>query len=260
MRASLLVVGAPTLDYIWGSWRAGGPGLYAAAAASLIGCRVEVLGPIGVEDLHAIAPAYKLLGASLRGPLVAGCSYRFRHRYTRHGRISSIECRPSPLGAGDIRLVGDRYDAVIVSPVECEVPRDAAEQALARAMRASALDLQGYARCSLLEWIWGAGGVTYIHYSSDDPIDYPIRRPAGMIAYTDGPRGGLVMSSRGVEARLPPPPRLLDDPTGAGDAFTALALCIHIVEGEDPTSSLRRASSLVPEALEVGLEALSLSR
>jgi sugar/nucleoside kinase (ribokinase family) len=256
MRASLLVVGAPTLDYIRGSWRPGGPGLYAAAAASLAGCRVEVLGPVGSEDLHLIAPSYRELGATLKGPLVAGCSYRFSHRYTRHGRASSIECKPSPLSASDLRLAAERYDAVLVSPVGCEVPRDVVELALARASRASALDLQGYARCGLLEWIEGLGGLTLIHYSSDDPIEDVSLPRGGVTAYTEGASGGQLLSPAGFQRRLPPPPRLLEDPTGAGDAFTALAICIYTVEDEDPVNAATRAVELVPKALETAWEVL----
>jgi len=256
MRASLLVVAAPTLDYIHGSRRPGGPGLYAAAAAGLVGCSVEVLGPVGFEDLHLIAPAYHRLGASLRGPLVAGCSYRFSHRYTRWGRVSRVECRPSPLSVSDLRLVAERYDAVMVSPVGCEVPRDVAELALARASKASALDLQGYARCGLLEWVKGLGGLVLVHYSSDDPVDAPPSLHAGTVAYTEGADGGQLLSPRGVEERLPPLPRVLEDPTGAGDAFTALALCIYTIEGGDPGCAARRAVELVPKALEVASEAL----
>ncbi|MEB2837200.1 MAG: hypothetical protein GSR80_000398 [Desulfurococcales archaeon] len=252
-RARLLVVASPTLDLIDGSEpRPGGPGLYAAAAAALLGCETEVLGPLGLDDAHLVAPAYEALGARLLGPWGPGCAARFSHRYTGLGRESRVECRPASLSPSSLDLAGPGYDAVLVSPVYCEVPPGL--EALAASLGShAAVDLQGYARCGL-----GAPrleGFSLVHLSVDDPLDPPEPPPAGVVAYTAGAEGG-VLYHRGGREPLPSPRGLVEDPTGAGDAFTALTLCMEALWGLDPVDAALQAADLVADALTLAGEAL----
>jgi len=247
----LLVVAGATLDSVdGGPWRPGGPGLYAAAAAGALGCSVDVLGPLGVDDAWLVARAYRSLGARLLGPLTPGCSYRFRHAYTPGGRVSRVECRPAPLGPDSLAAAGlDGYDALLVSPVHCEVsPEAAAHLAVNAPAAVRALDVQGFARCYGHIPSRALGGYTVVHASSDD-TPRPPRARAGLVAYTLGPGGGVLLSPRGVEARIPEPPRLLGDPTGAGDAFTASLACL-LSEGLSPGEAAGLAVEATVEALE----------
>ncbi|MEB3816840.1 MAG: hypothetical protein LRS46_02730 [Desulfurococcales archaeon] len=249
MRARILVVASPTIDIVGASRRPGGPGLYAAATASFMGCRVEVLGPLGLEGAHVVAEAYRLFGAELLGPLAPGCPYVFHHSYTPEGsRASLILCRPPPLGPEALGYARGGYDALQVSPVGCEVP-PAMAPLLASAIGAgvSAIDLQGYERC------WGLRpplhGYALIHASTDDTQTPPDPPPAGAIVYTMGARGGVIITRRGSRS-LPKPPRLHPDPTGAGDILVTATLCIHLTEGVDLEDSVVKAVSYVPDILD----------
>ena len=244
--ADLLIVAAPTVDYIAGEPRPGGPGLYGGLAASLLGCRARVLGPLGLED-YWVARVYEKLGIEYLGPLTPSCGYRFVHDYQGETRDSRILCRPRPLGPHDTRLVATRHDAVLVSPVECEVTEAFLASLASINPGYWVLDIQGYTRCYGELWPHVASSLpltpSLVHVSLDDTPSPP--RLRGVVSYTMGVKGGLLLVD-GVEySRLPPPPIVVGDPTGAGDVYTSVVACL-VTRGVPPLEAAVEASRITP--------------
>ncbi len=260
MKPTLLVIAAPTIDRVdGGPPRVGGPGLYAALAAGRLGCRVDVLGPLGLDDASRIHQAYKALGAELLGPIVPGCSYTFNHTYTPTGRLSRILCGPPSLEAGLARAVlqGDSYDGVILSPVGCEAGLELARllPAWAPASAPAALDVQGFARCyGFIPWE-SLRGYDFIHASNDDTR--PPHAAGSPVLYTLGAGGALLVGPGGGVARLPDPPVLVEDPTGAGDTFTTLVLCLRL-RGYTLEEAAAKASIMIPHILAEARQVLGM--
>ncbi len=260
MRPTLLVIAAPTIDRVDGRPpRVGGPGLYAALAAGRLGCRVDVLGPLGLDDASRIHRAYEALEAGLLGPLVPGCSYTFNHAYTPAGRLSRILCRPPSLEAGLARaaLRGNSYDGVILSPVGCEVGLELARllPTWTPAGATVALDVQGLARCyGFIPWE-SLRGYDFIHASNDDTRQP--RATGSPVLYTLGAGGALLIGPGGDIARLPDPPTLVEDPTGAGDTFTTLVLCLRL-RGYTLEEAAAKASNLTPRILAEARQVLDM--
>ena len=252
MRA--LVIAAPTVDLLGGRARPGGPGLYAGTAAARAGCEAHALGPAGQEDVAGAAKAHGALGVRLHSVQSPGPSYTFEIRYTPSGRVMGLAGRPGMACLGEhqvIPLIEEvDPDVVIVAPVHGEAPpgllpliRHAARDALV------ALDPQGYSRVYGASWPHAIprGSYDLLHYSTDDP--QPPKAPPGLVLLTDGARPGVVLLDGSPIARIPEPPRVLDDPTGAGDAFTALTACCT-ASTWDPTECAARAAQAVPGVLE----------
>ena len=81
------------------------------------------------------------------------------------------------------------------------------------------------------------------------PIGTALAALAPVVALTLGHAGVLVVD-RGAMQFVPAVPAALEDPTGAGDAFTA-AFVARVVQGADPVDAARRGVELAAQAVSV---------
>ena len=244
---SILIIGAPTIDDIDGRKIVGGPGLYGGLAASLLGCKVYVLGPLGSEDLSPLV-IYKKLDINYLGPIKSGCSYTFRHEYSfiEKRRRSKIICKSSSLSVGDFKKLNNiDIDIILVSPVHCEISPDLIKWLYMQSSSKTFLvDLQGVIRCFKDRWITFftlTGGI--YHLSSDDTDKVPPLR--GVTSYTHGLEGGWVFIGEDRILKLPKPSAIVLDPTGAGDVFFTLFACLY-VKSKSLRSSFLKSAELTP--------------
>ena len=252
---SVLVVAAPTLDLIdGGPPRPGGPTLYAGHAAARRGCEAHALGPVGSEGLWLIARAHEALGVSLHPIESTGPPFTFHHTYrgggARESRLAArpaVSALPPHLPAAHARNL--RADAVLTMPVYGEVPPSALPL-VSMEVALHVVDAQGYSRLLGRSWPHSlpAGSYGLLHYSTDDHA--PPHPPGGVVLYTMGSRGAVLLVNGEVEARVPAPRRLLGDPTGAGDAYTALAACCALEEGRLTRACLEAAAEELPGVLD----------
>ncbi|GAB6148520.1 PfkB family carbohydrate kinase [Stetteria hydrogenophila] len=251
----LLVVAAPTIDLPGGGGkpRPGGPTIYAGCAGALLGCEALASGPVGLEHAGPVVEAHRRLGVRLEPIYYPGPSFVFRLTYEERGRRAELAAAPRggsiPLTLLASLLSRARPDVVVFSPVAFEVPPPAVPLALLSGARVVAVDPQGYSR--VLGGAWPSalarGGYTFIHYSADDA--QPAGSVPGLVYYTRGAEEGAVMLNGAKLGVIPRPRRVLSDPTGAGDAFTAAVACC-LAGGGDVVECAREAVSIVPEALE----------
>jgi len=252
----ILILGSLTLDFIEGVTRAGGPGLYGGIVASLLGCKALVLGPLGCEDQRILA-TLKKFSIDYLGPVTVGCGYRFVHKYLGNGRrFSKVICRPRPLSFSDFRNLNRRLDGILISPVGCEIPPWIVEWVYNNlSFDALFLDAQGLIRCYGDLWRILLPTLNAFYHVSDDDLDVfePMKR--GVVCFTRGVRGGVVFLEGKPSLKLPPPRRLVKDPTGAGDVFTTIALCSYL-EGYSISEAFEIASREVEKYLPLVREAL----
>lgn len=251
---------APTLDLIDGRPpRPGGPTLYAGYAAARWGCDAHALGPVGSEGLWLIARAHAALGVSLQPLESTGPPFTFHHTYRAGVRESRLAARPAvptlPPHLPALHAKALRVDAVLTMPVYGEVPPSALPLT-SMETRLHVVDAQGYSRLLGPSWPHAlpAGSYGLLHYSTDDHA--PGSPPGGVVLYTMGREGAVLLVDGRVEARVPAPSRLLEDPTGAGDAYTALAACCALEEGRLTRACLEAAAEELPGVLDEAHSAL----
>ncbi len=239
----LTVAAAPTIDLILlhdeTLVRPGGPGLYASAAARLLGSQTRLVGAPG-QCTAATVMAEASLGARRLTPPTVSPGAVFVLMYWDRERSFLVASRPTPLDAPPAG------ETVLSSPVYGEAPLPVSQGLVI------GVDAQGYVRAGLEGLLESRGAYQVLHYSRGE-LDSP-PSVAGIVVETNGP-GPITVYAGGREAcRVPVRGPLLEDPTGAGDAFTA-AYTILVARGLDPCGAAEEASRLVPEALGAAREA-----
>lgn len=254
-----LIVSPPTIDIIAldGSTvvRPGGPGLYAGYALKHAGCEVSLLGPAGSETLMT-ARVERELGLERIGYMTPLAGFIFRLEYKGGKRRVSFSGDRSAVDPQILRsaLRREDPDLLVLSPIFGELsPSDAVAACVE--ISHCAVDAQGFVRGGLEV----PSGVPLLH-ASDDDISYDEVRKhrAKVIYYTrgDGPVSVIV---DGKEFLIAGPGERLEDPTGAGDVFTALVA--HFTkEGEDPSSAAIRAMGETVKVLEALRGLIGLGR
>ncbi|BAN89630.1 ribokinase-like domain-containing protein [Aeropyrum camini] len=251
----VLIVSPPTVDIVevrgGAVKKPGGPALYAGYAARTLGCRVYAIGPVGYDTLWTAAVESRL-GVTRLGYLTASQGYVYHHKYGVRGkRVSRILGRPEPLDPVRVLEALGRgvYTVVLLSPLHGEDSGCLASYIYSNTGSITAVDLQGYYRAYAQSWSPPTARIASLaHLSSDDASQPPYKPLAGLIIYTRGDKGGEVLGPQGVSP-IPPPPRLVEDPTGAGDVFT-MVYSIMIARGETPSSAAEQAANTTPEILE----------
>ncbi len=236
----------PALDIVNGSWRPGGPGLYAGIALKLVGAKPLLVGPIGYMTLATVAVEREAglarLGYSTTSP---GAVFEIRYR----GDERSVEPlhQPPALDTVEVLKAVRRlyWDAVILSPLLGEeagwlLPL------LWSSARLVVVDVQGYSRAGLVDVVGGRGVHQLLHASRGE--DVWGEEPWGIAVVTDGMGPIRVYTSWGEEVVVDPVGPRLSDPTGAGDAFTGL-LAVMLLRGYSLGDAVERASSMVHIAL-----------
>jgi len=217
-----LIIAPPTLDIVGGAARPGGPALFAGHALAIHGAEPLAYYP-HPPWLHETLKAESLAGVERLGAARAECRGPvFRHTYLSGGRrVSELlepPCTLDPQGVlWAAAAASPRF--ILYSPLHGEDP--GALAALAHRYRVY-LDLQGYARAGVEP---PRAPVAAAHASSDDYSLAEARalsEALGWLLYTEGEAGGVVLYRGSPAAAIPPPHTVLRDPTGAGDAFTAL--------------------------------------
>ncbi|BAA79123.2 hypothetical protein APE_0211.1 [Aeropyrum pernix K1] len=251
----VLIVSPPTVDVveIGGSIvrRPGGPALYAGYAAGKLGCRAYAVGPVGYTTLDT-AVVERRLGVERLGYRVVGEGYVYRHKYKAGGqRVSTLIGRPEPLDPARVLRVlsAGAYNVVLISPLHGEDDGGLASYIHNNFSAITAVDLQGYYRGYASVWTPPTARIgSLAHISSDDASDPPREPMANIIVYTRGEAGGEVLSPSG-SLTIPPPPKLVEDPTGAGDIFT-MVFAIMLFRGAPPGPAAEEAAAKTPEILE----------
>ncbi len=251
----LLVIAAPTIDVIppRSKPRPGGPTLYAGYAGRVFGCRARAVGPVGLERIHLVVEAHRNLGVDLEPVAYPGPPYSFQLIYSERGREALLVNVPSskslPIAVIASILTRLKPNVVVFAPVGLEVPPQVLPLATLSGASVVALDPQGYSRVfgSLWPSVLQRGSYTFIHYSSDDA--QPSEAIPGLVYLTRGVEEGSIIFNGAQIGSIPRPTRILDDPTGAGDAFTALVACCLAREG-DPINCARVAVDILPDVLE----------
>ncbi|MCE4616194.1 MAG: hypothetical protein F7C09_03910 [Aeropyrum sp.] len=257
-----LIVSPPTLDLIEGPWgsesRPGGPGIYAGVAFQRAGCAVDLVGAIGHLTMETVV-VEKRLGFNRVGYYESFDGYVFHHIYKAGGRVSRLVTEPRPLDI--IRLLDllrdADYNIILYSPIYGEDSGYIPQYLSSNWRGVVALDIQGYARRWKDGWAPPSKRIaSIIHVSSDDSF-YPSECSSYITIYTEGVRGGYVDICGGPRLGIPPPRKRLENPTGAGDVFTALVLVMLAIGGYSLKESLDRAVDLTAEVLKSANEVLS---
>lgn len=241
MAAKLVVYAPPTVDVKGGQAFPGGPGLYASAAARVLGAEAVLVGDYGYCTQAALRVEARL-GAKRRGAPRPGPGAVFLMDYRGEERFFTVAGLPHPIRCSHAVHPG----IGLLSPVYGEAP---APSTLLGAP--GGVDAQGYARAGLEALVDEPGII--LHYSRGE-LDGPPKRPF-LTVETDGPRPVTVYVRGEPACRVPVRGARLEDPTGAGDAFTA-ALLLLLARGLDPCGAVEEASRTVPEALETAREAM----
>ncbi len=242
----ILIVSSPTIDIIRGRCRAGGPSLYAGGLASLMGWEAYAIGPYGYSTYPTVM-VEDSLGVRRTGYPTPGRGLVFTIEYDGDDRRIRMVGDPQVMDDGRVAGLAREnapYDAILISPVYGE-EYGSVPPLLSGYARYTALDVQGYYRVGLPS----PGGerlVSIVHLSEDEgegpATTYVNIVTRGYGRVTIHYRDGL------LELRDPQGP-ILDDPTGAGDAFTG-ALLIYLSRGytvEDAVvEASRSVSSILP--------------
>ena len=241
-----LVVSPPTIDVLEGGCRAGGPALYAGYAFRELGVEPYAVGPVGHATMEVVRVEWGL-GIRRAGYMIAGPGMVFEISYEGPSRtirarssVPVIDTSPVLGVAGGIGYL----DVALVSPVYGE-EYGGLPLLLQGYSRMVALDVQGYSRRGLL-YPWSIGEVQVVHASEGEA---PYRPSAWLFLLTRGPgRVDVYMYGR-LLGGVDPPGGVLEDPTGAGDAFTA-AFLGYLLRGYGVEDSVALASEVVPSLLE----------
>lgn len=246
-----LVISPPTLDMVvFGGrfkLRVGGPGLYGGLAFKMMGCDVGLVGPVGYETLRTTWVEGKL-GLHRIGYVSPGEGFLFTLTYANMGsrRFTSFSGRVQALDPtvvlGTLRDYNPQL--VLISPVYGEISEGLASYICGNVVYC-ALDLQGFTR---VNYVLRGSRFRVVHVSDDD-MDYEEVRglKASVIYYTRGIRSVSVVLE-GVEHRVDGPTVIVEDPTGAGDVFTAITL-YNLYRGFDPVEAARVAVKLTSRIL-----------
>ena len=254
----LVVVSPPTLDLIRVGGRVytkpGGPALYGGFGARLVGVGVVSVGPVGYLTLES-ARAEALLGVSRGGYGTSSPGFVFSHEYESGYRRSTVLHRGPAMDPQRVIDVVDsaRPDMALLSPIYGEEWGLLAE-ALRQMVDCMALDLQGYVRAGLGDRFLGVvrGRYTLLHASDEDIGPGLLSRlhSNGYIVYTAGTGPIRVIYGRGsIDVTVGGPKRVVKDPTGAGDVFTALAL-YRFCSTWDIEEAVKYSVEKTPEVLE----------
>jgi sugar/nucleoside kinase (ribokinase family) len=222
----------------------------------MVGWRVYAVGPWGWETVDTTA-VERDVGVERLGYQAAGRGAVFRHVYGPRGRVSEILGRPEGFRVEEVLRAVDevRPDAVLISPVTGEEAGHAAALLAQRSdVRCVALDVQGYVRGYGGSWpgLLPGARTLLVHMSSDDEgAGEALRWVAGrhLLVYTRGAGPVTIAGPGGLSASLPGPSKIVRDPTGAGDIFTAIALA-EWCSGAPVEEAVARALEKTPEALE----------
>ncbi len=239
-----LIVAPPTIDIMDHGLRPGGPGLYAGYALSKLGYSVFLYGASGwltrlVEGVEARLGLHRV---GYYTPWSMGAVFRLVHK--PDGNKSAVPVsRPPALDVQSVLNVVNRVDIdlILLSPVygeDCSLASTLGGHAML------AVDVQGYSRAGL-----------------DCPLDAPIVHVSvedygfhmlpgcmhGIVLYTLGVNGVIVVDGcRWLS--IPGPDVILDDSTGAGDAFTAL-FSHYYLESSDALDAAVKAVAGTPRIL-----------
>ncbi|MCE4612446.1 MAG: hypothetical protein F7C07_01245 [Desulfurococcales archaeon] len=259
----LVIVSPPTLDLIRIGGRAftkpGGPALYGGFGARLVGVRVFSVGPVGYLTLESTR-AERLLGVVRGGYSTASPGFVFSHEYEAGYRRSSVLHRGPAMDPQAVLDLVDRArpDMALLSPIYGEEWGLLAEQ-LRQMVDCMALDLQGYVRAGLGDLFLGVvrGRFTLLHASDEDigPGMLGSLESSGYIVYTAGTGPIRIVYNRGrLDLTIRGPKKIVEDPTGAGDIFTVLAL-YRFCSTWDVEEAVKYSVERTPHALEaVNLE------
>ena len=241
-----LILAPPTLDVIGDSARLGGPALYAGIAFRVLGVEVSAFGPVG----WMVQPFTWLelkVGIGRLGELEPNCAGPvFRHKYHRGGLRTSVLAEPGCVF--DIQMALEAVsiyapDVVLLSPVWGEDPCFTLARAAAN-LAPLYLDIQGYARAGYHVECGSGLGARAIHVAREDASlveALRIARIMGPVIYTLGEEGGSLLLGK-EQTGLPRPQVTVDDPTGAGDVFTATVAALVECGGMDLAEAATLAS------------------
>lgn len=241
----LAVVAPPTLDFIGGACRAGGPAVYAGGVFAGLGGTVTAVGPFGYLT-GAVVRVEEELGVRRAGYPVPGPGLVFELEYRGPVRTATPLTEPVALDPQVVLEYLDAhayFDAVLLDPVYGE-DWGGLQPLLSRYARLSGVDVQGYVRVGL-DPVALRGSAQLAHGSRGELSGGTM---ALLTVVTDGPGRITLIESRGPVATVNPVRGMLRDPTGAGDAYTA-ALLHHILEGYTLGDSLVYASETVVSRL-----------
>jgi sugar/nucleoside kinase (ribokinase family) len=270
MMAVLTVVGHVALDRVVTDHedrtQIGGPPSYVSLISRTLGLDIRTATKVGDDLPDWLAEHIRQLGINLQDKIVEGAqTTKFILDYRRPSRRLFIESVCEEISVED---VGGHHDAVLISPIVGEVPRQAAYK-LSEA-EVVALDPQGYVReikdnGSVVPRPWLDIGLlkkVSIYKSSARELELvtgsadtwqgleEVRKLGAEVALaTTGSQGAYLMASN---VRYHVPAYKVDsvvDPTGAGDVFVGGFLSEYLKGKEAPwcASVGAAAASLVVE-------------
>lgn len=257
----LVTVGHITIDRIFSpkistsETTLGGPPIYVSLAARKLGAKVSVISKVGGDFPDEYVVRLKTNGVDLSGlKRVRGASTtRFLLKYGKGGRQLQLKSQAPPISPEDVSN-SLRAKAVHAAPIANELSQSVIDK-LRELTDTLCLDLQGFVRkfdeqgnvkLSRLEEAGILGQINVYKSSSSE-----IKAATGLTdlklavqkVHSYGPR--IVMVTRGMKGstlffdgefyEIPAcKPKVVNDVTGAGDAFIGAFLTEHI-QGKDPT-------------------------
>ncbi len=254
-----LALGNLTLDEK-GDWIGlGGTVAYGAWAALHFTKKVLVVSKVGRDfDLKHLNPLQEL-GASFLIEVVDGETARFRR--TDKGLLM---LSPGPKGYGDIPISPEDFEAIHLGPVSGELDESDVKMVLGSSF--VSIDAQGVLRSREVgpikledgEWLL-KNDLDLVHFNLDeasfitgeeDPLEImrALSKSFNGILLTLGSKGSLVYLEDSLW-EVPPLVVKMEDPTGAGDVYTA-ALTVLMSRGEEPYDAISTAVALTSFILE----------
>jgi sugar/nucleoside kinase (ribokinase family) len=250
-----LVLGHLARDLTPDGPRLGGTVAYAALTARALGLRPAIVTAIGADMDLSPLDGLPLLAES------SPASTTFDNRYDSGNRTQVLVARASRLSFDRIPEVWATSPIVHLGPIADEIP-----PALATAFASAGLlgvTAQGWLRTwsadgRVMPRSWeasveglSAAGAVVVSLEDLGRDELAVEGLAGicrLLVVTDGPRGARVHWNGDVR-RIPAPPAVVVDPTGAGDIFAA-AFFIRLRATRDPWEAARFAHVLAAASVE----------